>query len=481
MQADHARDLLELLIAQSEVAAPNELFGALPVILGRCTVAKRHSKLSFFDAAYNAHRLVFYTRPDLRRMQIYTLHAQLQLFKLSASLSPRQGSPCKTCPGALFCLDPTHLSIPSTLIQRPETIHQLNYGQLLTRSPRCANGPRHILLPSAHLRRFWELASMVVSTCGKYQPPCILSVVWHCSVLLSQVSTRFLQVISLPADYPQLTPVITTALISQYVMFYNCIWLILNDIIIGWALGTIICEHATSIASVLEERIRTLLIGDLQWALLWLNNWPAGLKLNGELSQFYCHLLLAAVTGWNRLLQTLLLPYLPQLIYFAGAVGSCGITLTVSICSDLLVLTTAHVHLCYHISRFVYQQQLNIVSSLWNLSRGKRYNVLRHRVDSWSYDLDQLLFGTILFTLTAFISPTTFTYYALFATLQLVTSLILALLNAVLVLVNQFPLFALLLRIKDPQRLPGGIVLTLGEDGSSLRIEVRLHLFVHHF
>jgi phosphatidylinositol glycan class Q protein len=46
---------------------------------------------------------------------------------------------------------------------------------------------------------------------------------------------------------------------------------------------------------------------------------------------------------------------------------------------------------------------------------GKRYNVLRDRVDSWDYDLDQLLFGTILFTLVAFLFPTVTVYYALFA------------------------------------------------------------------
>lgn len=46
---------------------------------------------------------------------------------------------------------------------------------------------------------------------------------------------------------------------------------------------------------------------------------------------------------------------------------------------------------------------------------GKRYNVLRNRTDSWEYDLDQLLFGTILFTLLAFLFPTVLVYYALFA------------------------------------------------------------------
>jgi hypothetical protein len=46
---------------------------------------------------------------------------------------------------------------------------------------------------------------------------------------------------------------------------------------------------------------------------------------------------------------------------------------------------------------------------------GKRYNVLRDRIDSWDYDIDQLLFGTMLFTLVAFLFPTVLAYYVLFA------------------------------------------------------------------
>jgi hypothetical protein len=46
---------------------------------------------------------------------------------------------------------------------------------------------------------------------------------------------------------------------------------------------------------------------------------------------------------------------------------------------------------------------------------GKRRNVLQNRTDSWDYDMDQLLLGTILFTLLAFLSPTVGVYYALFA------------------------------------------------------------------
>jgi phosphatidylinositol glycan class Q protein len=81
----------------------------------------------------------------------------------------------------------------------------------------------------------------------------------------------------------------------------------------------------------------------------------------------------------------------------------------------------------------VYHHQLKLAGSLWNLfcgtpcisdpapsytafyDSGKRYNILRNRNDSWDYDMDQLLFGTMLFTLLAFLFPTVLAYYMLFA------------------------------------------------------------------
>ena len=93
-------------------------------------------------------------------------------------------------------------------------------------------------------------------------------------------------------------------------------------------------------------------------------------------------------------------------------------TMIVSLLSDTLSLLTAHLYVCYYVSATVFRHQLGLAGSLWNLFRGKRYNVLRNRIDSWDYDVDQLLLGTILFTLLAFLYPTVLTYYALFATVR---------------------------------------------------------------
>ena len=36
-------------------------------------------------------------------------------------------------------------------------------------------------------------------------------------------------------------------------------------------------------------------------------------------------------------------------------------------------------------------------------------------MDTWDFDVDQLVFGTILFTLLVFLFPTIFAYYVVFA------------------------------------------------------------------
>jgi phosphatidylinositol glycan class Q protein len=124
-----------------------------------------------------------------------------------------------------------------------------------------------------------------------------------------------------------------------------------------------------------------------------------------------------------------------------GILSCGGISFAISIALDALAFSTFHIFICYAISGAVYQRMLKTFGSLWNLFRGtfpflpstynifindrpagKRYNVLRNRTDSWDYDLDQLLFGTILFTLLAFLFPTVLVYYALFAVVRAIVS-----------------------------------------------------------
>ena len=62
----------------------------------------------------------------------------------------------------------------------------------------------------------------------------------------------------------------------------------------------------------------------------------------------------------------------------------------------------------------LYSLQVSALASLWRLFRGKKWNVLRQRVDSATYDVNQLFIGTLLFTILLFLLPTTSLFYTVF-------------------------------------------------------------------
>jgi phosphatidylinositol N-acetylglucosaminyltransferase subunit Q len=127
----------------------------------------------------------------------------------------------------------------------------------------------------------------------------------------------------------------------------------------------------------------------------------------------------------------------------------------ISLFSDLLSVLTLHIYSFYIASARIFNWQLTIIISLFHLFRGKKRNVLRNRIDSSDYDLDQLLLGTILFTLLVFLLPTVVVFYLTFASARMVIISFKAALDTLLAFLNHFPLFALMLRFKDSKRLPG--------------------------
>ena len=148
-------------------------------------------------------------------------------------------------------------------------------------------------------------------------------------------------------------------------------------------------------------------------------------------------------------------PYLPHVIYFIGFSSFAGATMPISLFSDLLSALTVHIYCFYTASARIFHWQLTIIVSLFHLFRGKKHNVLRNRIDSCDYNLDQLLLGTILFTLLSFLLPTVIVFYLTFTSTRMAIISLKAVLDTLLACLNHFPLFALMLRVKDSRRLPG--------------------------
>jgi len=240
----------------------------------------------------------------------------------------------------------------------------------------------------------------------------------------------------------------------EYIRFYNSLWLVANDVIIGIAIGSYIIDNADHVAGQLSSVVNTYFIEGLQRMISWLMGWPAGLKLNNELAKFLGDLFLWVIEYWAGCMQTLE-PALPRIIRFIGFSSFAGASMPISLFSDLLSFLTIHIYSFYIASARIYNWQLTIILSLFHLFRGKKRNVLRNRIDSCDYDLDQLLLGTIFFTLLTFLLPTVGVFYATFAGARMGIIILKAALDTWLACLNHFPLFALMLRIKDSRRLPG--------------------------
>lgn len=240
----------------------------------------------------------------------------------------------------------------------------------------------------------------------------------------------------------------------DYIRFYNSLWLVANDVIIGIALGSYIIENADWVADQIGSVLSTYSVAALQGTISWLMDWPAGLKLNTELARFLGDLFLWVIDYWSNCIEALR-PALPKIIWFIGFSSFAGASMPIALFSDMVSILTLHIYSFYIASARIFHGQLTILISLFHLFRGKKRNILRKRIDSCDYDLDQLLLGTILFTLLFFLLPTVIVFYLTFATARMAIISLKAALDTLLACLNHFPLFALMLRLKDSQRLPG--------------------------
>ncbi|KAJ8373328.1 hypothetical protein AAFF_G00266310 [Aldrovandia affinis] len=195
---------------------------------------------------------------------------------------------------------------------------------------------------------------------------------------------------------------------------------------------------------------------ELQELLEWLMGAPAGLKMNRALDQVLGRFFLYHIHLWISYIH-LMSPFIEGILWYVGLCACLGLTFALSVLSDIVALLTFHIYCFYVYGARLYCLKIYGLSSLWRLFRGKKWNVLRQRVDSCSYDLDQLFIGTLLFTILLFLLPTTALYYLVFTLLHLVVVVLQGLIHLSVDFINSFPLFAMALRLFQPYRLAEGV------------------------
>jgi phosphatidylinositol glycan class Q protein len=150
-------------------------------------------------------------------------------------------------------------------------------------------------------------------------------------------------------------------------------------------------------------------------------NYPAGLKLNSELVTFIASLYDYTLIFWKGVYFLILDNFIkrivflmPNIILFIASSGKFGATFILSLTKDLMAVCTLHLKFLYYCSARFYRYVILIIWSTFHLFRGKKWNPLRHRIDSAEYTLEQLLVGAIIFTILVFLFPTVAVYYILF-------------------------------------------------------------------
>lgn len=123
-----------------------------------------------------------------------------------------------------------------------------------------------------------------------------------------------------------------------------------------------------------------------------------------------------------------------------------GFSVIVALAIDFFSIATLHIRFFHRLIKAVYRGYFCCLLSLFRLFQGRKWNTLRHRVDSTAYSMDQLLVGMLLFAILLCTFPTVYAYYLLFVGALVAVKSLQCTADSILTLFCALPLFSLLQR-----------------------------------
>ncbi|KAL0334339.1 UNVERIFIED_CONTAM: Phosphatidylinositol N-acetylglucosaminyltransferase subunit Q [Sesamum angustifolium] len=190
---------------------------------------------------------------------------------------------------------------------------------------------------------------------------------------------------------------------------------------------------------------------------VWLMGNPAGFKLNTELAGVLGMISLNAIQIWSTLWV-----FMGSLsVHFTKTLALCGmifgLTSAAALVVDIISLLAMHVLTLHLFLSLLYSTQIQAVAALWRLFRGRKWNPLRLRLDSYDYTVEQHVVGSLLFTPILLLLPTTSAFYIFFTILRTAVSFICIVVEAAVSFIHSTPYAKVLLWLKRRNRFPSGI------------------------
>ncbi|TVU18585.1 hypothetical protein EJB05_34692, partial [Eragrostis curvula] len=234
---------------------------------------------------------------------------------------------------------------------------------------------------------------------------------------------------------------------------------IIVDLLMGFVLGAALLLNTENICAWTIALVHSMTDGILRSGCVWLMGVPAGFKLNTELAELLGMISLNAIQIYSTLWFFVggYLRHVIQGIAFSGII--LGFTVPVSFLIDVIQLATLHVTILHWLISMIYSRQIQTVASLWRLFRGRKWNPLRQRLDSYDYTVEQHVVGSLLFTPVLLLIPTTSVFYIFFSILTTTIICLCVILEIVVSVIHSTPYAELVLWVMRRQRFPAGLVL----------------------
>ncbi|XP_057982653.1 uncharacterized protein LOC131167786 [Malania oleifera] len=238
----------------------------------------------------------------------------------------------------------------------------------------------------------------------------------------------------------------------------NSMWSsIAVDVLLGNLIGFALLCHAESASIWILDFSNEITNSLLRSGCVWLMGVPAGFKLNTELAGILGMISLTVIQIWSTL--GFFVGFL--FIYFIKGLAISGIlfgvTTPAAMTMDMIVLATSHISILHWSISILYSHQIQALAALWRLFRGRKWNPLRQRLDSYDYTVEQHIVGSLLFTLLLLLLPTTSVFYIFLAIMNTSFSVICILIEVTISIIHATPYIEIFIWLVRPKRFPSGI------------------------
>ncbi|EFJ38063.1 hypothetical protein SELMODRAFT_437591 [Selaginella moellendorffii] len=228
------------------------------------------------------------------------------------------------------------------------------------------------------------------------------------------------------------------------------------DLVLGTVLGVLVLMFQNAIAMFVVTLSCFLTNDVLRTGCIWLMGVPAGFKLNNELAEVMGTAALNVTQAFLTFLE--LFPASVRLLQCLGAVSILlGASVSTSVMVDAVFMATAHITMLQRVTAFIYGNQLKVLAALWRMFRGRKFNPLRNRIDSYEYSVEELVVASLMFTPLLLLLPTMSVFYTFFTILHASLTVPRFLLQIAVELIKTFPYVELWQWIVARQRLPSGL------------------------